>query len=469
MSLIRNQFCCFVLLSLFYSIPSSIAFQNDARLTRMTQTFGTETRRVREPLQMKQDVDFSLSLKSPAPSQNAERALRAGAALFLVGTIILGLAMSESQDSDTFAIAAMANVIDAAMPSSSTDLVAGVLGESIGGVCGATATVFLSSVLNFVRNSTQPMEKSRISDAISDGEYFITMSASKPLLELVGLPPALASISSVVFAAIPSQLVKLSKREKERKVQEDERMKELLEEEKLLRSESKFNFLSLLPRKNQSKLVTVKPEDLTPISSERAIDPVEVFSDVTRWLEYGVLKNEFEGYLLLDGMPLNPGPSGAFFGIVAAVSSQFYADVLYGRLFGYGPKSKKQEVSSRSPSDWAKVYLSRAASSAALFGIYEQSQIPISRYIQGMLAGGVDGCFGSASFDMCLQTYIDTNAPGPSSEAQFRALVINFVMVGQRLQDIASDTTLEDLKSLFGAWLVSVVSYSQQIIPHVFP
>ena len=138
----------------------------------------------------------------------------------------------------------------------------------------------------------------------------------------------------------------------------------------------------------------------------------------------------------MDGLPLEAGVSGALFGILAAVSSQFYADILYGK-FQYGPIEKQEAVFSRSVLDWVKVYASRAASSAALFGIYEESQSPIGRWIQGTLAGGVDGCIGSKEFDICLQTYIDTNAPGPSSEAQVRALVTNLVMVGQRLQDIA--------------------------------
>jgi len=66
---------------------------------------------------------------------------------------------------------------------------------------------------------------------------------------------------------------------------------------------------------------------------------------------------------------------------------------------------------------------------------------------------------GSSAFDACMQTYIDTNAPGPSPEAQLRALLTNLYMVGQRLQDIAVDTTFNDVAALVRAWSVAFVSY----------
>jgi hypothetical protein len=150
--------------------------------------------------------------------------------------------------------------------------------------------------------------------------------------------------------------------------------------------------------------------------------------------------------------------TGALLGLFAAVSSRLYADVLYAQ-FRYGPLDKQEEVRSRGNVQWLSLYFSTAASAATLFGFYEFSQRPISRWIQGTLAGGVEGCVGSSSFDACLQTYIDTNSPGPSPEAQFRALATNLYMVGQRLQDIAGDTTIDDVSALVRAWSVSFVSY----------
>lgn len=449
---------------LCWSIRTSDAFQSHISLKKeMAKASRLDQNSFSEPLRQRANVSSSLSLRLPKDS----KALRAGAASLLVLAIILGLAIKDSQDigSNDVAITAVENVIDATMPSSSTDLVAGALGESIGGICGAVATVTLTSLLNLAQNTTRATSNSEVANAIADSDYFIVNSASMPLLTAFGLPPALASIGSVVFAAIPSQLVKLGQREKERLLEEEDFLKSLLDAQQLVLKQkrtSAFRIPSPFRKLENPKVVIV--QDLSPVTTEKSIvDPVEIFADVTRWLEYNVLKTDLGGKVTLDGMLLDPGQTGAVLGIFAAVSSQFYADVLYGRLFEYGPKSKQDEVALRSTSDWVKVYTSKAASSAALFGIYEQSQIPISRWIQGTLAGGVDGCIGSKSFDMCLQTYIDSNAPGPSPEAQVRALAANLVMVGQRLEDIAGDTNWDDMKSLLGAWAVSANSYFQHI------
>lgn len=153
---------------------------------------------------------------------------------------------------------------------------------------------------------------------------------------------------------------------------------------------------------------------------------------------------------------LDPSLTGAVLGLLAAVSSRLYADVLYR---SYGPVNKQEEVRSRPSIEWFSLYFTTAASAATLFGFYEASKGPIFRWIQGTLAGGVEGCVGSSSFDACLQTYIDINAPGASPEAQFRALATNLNMVGQRLQDIAVDTTYDDVAALVRAWSVAWVSY----------
>ena len=452
-----------VICSLF---SPTIAFQTDSNLKRVSKNIETtRSQRVIEPLRLKQDTDSSLSMELPNRPQRLSSQRKNLTGLLVAFLIILGLAINAETPEEIAAGSltnTVGNVLDATLPSSSTDLVAGVLGESIGGVFGASATVFLGAILNFFRNAAKPMNKSKaVNEAIASGDYFIANSASRPLLEALGLPPALASLSSVVFAAIPYELVKLGRGEKERKAKENELMKQLLEEEQLRQRQSNNKWSLFKMKSKEPSTAVANPKDLTPVTETR-IDFVELFSDVTRWLEYDVLKTEIE-LIAFDGLPVEAGLSGALFGIVAAVSSQFYADILYGQ-FQYGPEAKQQEVFSRSVSDWIQVYASRAASSAALFGIYEQSQSFIGRWIQGTLAGGVDGCIGSNNFDICLQTYIDTNAPGPSSEAQVRALVTNLAMVGERLQDIAGDTTFEDLKSLVGAWAVAFSSYIHEYI-----
>jgi hypothetical protein len=171
-----------------------------------------------------------------------------------------------------------------------------------------------------------------------------------------------------------------------------------------------------------------------------------------------VLKSEFFGSLEWNNQVVSPSMTGAILGLLAAVSSRMYADLLYGR-FKYGPSYKQEEVRSRTSSEWFSLYFTTAASASTLFGFYELSRLPIYRYIQGTLAGGVEGCIGSSSFEACLQTYIDDNAPGASPEAQFRALATNLYMLGQRLQDIAVDTTFDDVAALVRAWSVAFVSY----------
>jgi len=156
--------------------------------------------------------------------------------------------------------------------------------------------------------------------------------------------------------------------------------------------------------------------------------------------------------------PLQSSLTFALLGSLAAVSSLWYADILYAR-FSYGPFEKQQEVRTRNSAEWVSLYSSTAASAAALFGCYEFFQLPIGRYIQGTLAGGVEGCVGSSKFEACMQTYINTNSPGPTAQAQLRALATNLYAVFIRLQDIAADTTTDDMSALVRAWSVSIASY----------
>jgi hypothetical protein len=308
--------------------------------------------------------------------------------------------------------------------------------------------------------------KPLVTEVIADSDFFIANSVLQLLFQGAGLPPVIASVGSVVVAAVPSQLLKLGTLQKERKVQEEEIMQQLLLEQQTQQKKHRFSFNELISVGSSKRKVAkrVDPKELTPIV-ETQTDLVAVFSDVARWLSYGALKTDFGDSLFLwNGQLLDPSLSGAALGFIAASSSQLYADVLYG-LFRYGPKSKQEEVLSRKSVDWGAVYASRALSAAALFGVYEFSQRPISRWIQGILAGGFDGCVGSQSFDACMQTYIDVNAPGPSPTAQFRALTTNLIMVGERLRDVAGDTSPDELKSLVGAWGVAGFSYFQSLSP----
>jgi hypothetical protein len=351
------------------------------------------------------------------------------------------------------------NVLDATVPASSSDLVAVALGEAIAGVIGA----FLTAILRFVASKDR---KPLVTEALSDSDYFIAQAGLRPTLEAVGLSPILATLGSVLFASVPSQLVKITSQQKQRRADEEKSLLQLLDSER--KKKEKDSRIQLRQRaaalrqiRAAVKEVGVDPKELKPVTKSD-LDVVEIFSDVTRWLGYDVLTSDFGDSLLYSGSPFGPGIMGITFGFLAAFTARLYADLLYGVL-RYGPEVKQAEVRTRQLPDWFTFYASCSLSSAALFGVYEQSQGPIRRWIQGVLAGGFDACLGSDSFETCFDTYIQANAPIPSAEAELRALATNLIMVGQRLQDIAGDTTADDVERLARAWVVSAYSYMNHL------
>lgn len=65
-----------------------------------------------------------------------------------------------------------------------------------------------------------------------------------------------------------------------------------------------------------------KPDD-SPLAS---MDPIRMFSDITKWLEYDVLVKDFGGMLVPSSLiPASSAWESAAFGSVAALSSQLYA------------------------------------------------------------------------------------------------------------------------------------------------
>lgn len=389
---------------------------------------------------------------------------KSGFGLLFALTVLTGLSTETSpigsglQVEDTIPLKAVSNVFDAAMPTSSTDLVAVALGEAVAGVIGASFSAI-------PKVFTIKDRRQLVTGVVADSDYFIAQAGLAPTFGAFGLSPLLASLSSVVVASVPSVLVKLGSRQRELREFEEKSLEGLLVDQQNRRSGTQriFGIDNFLKRgvERETSQNRIDPNELIPVSNY-TIDTVEIFSDVTRWLAYNVLKTDYAESGFLSLTSADPGLSGAVLGFIAAVASLVYADVLYG-IFQYGPRPKQLEVQNRRPIDWLTYYSTNSFSTAALFGIYEFSQRPISRYIQGVLAGGFDGCLGSASFEACFDTYIDANAPGPSSEAQVRALVTNLVMVQQRIADIAVDTTADDIETLVRAWCVSAYSYIQSI------
>mmetsp|Transcript_11095 Transcript_11095/g.23571 ORF Transcript_11095/g.23571 Transcript_11095/m.23571 type:complete len:622 (+) Transcript_11095:133-1998(+) len=388
--------------------------------------------------------------------------------------------------SSSRSVAVVTKVVENTVPTTSTEVVAVTLGESIGGVIGAIFSVAINFVLRGGEkkddlselsdksngaNRKRSTKSSLLSQGLSDGDFFIANSASNSILEAVGVPESVAKYGSILIAAIPSQLVKIgSSISEQKRAKEEQRFNQLLSEEreqKGKKNNKRFvNRKELVPSALTGGAVAA---DATALAAAPVfeIDFVEVFADVTRWLEYDVLKTEYgevassQLWMQNNNAPINDIQSAitfALLGSLAAVSSRWYADFLYAR-FCYGPIEKQQEVRTRNNAEWFSLYSSTAASAAALFGCYEFFQLPIGRYIQGTLAGGVEGCFGSSRFDACMQTYIDTNSPGPTPEAQLRALITNLYAVYIRLQDIAGDTTWDDVSVLIRAWSVSFASF----------
>ncbi|MGK3743046.1 MAG: hypothetical protein ACI90V_009902, partial [Bacillariaceae sp.] len=161
--------------------------------------------------------------------------------------------------------------------------------------------------INIVDIDDDDKKSSLLSQGISDSDYFIANSASYALFEAVGVPESIAKLSSIFVAAIPSQLVKVgAKMSKQKRDKENQLMLQLLREEQ--KKKQKRNFPFSLPLSSSKKSI-VNPKELKPVTAAMAmpgetsittgatettaaaaavtaIDFVEVFADITRWLEY---------------------------------------------------------------------------------------------------------------------------------------------------------------------------------------
>ena len=366
-------------------------------------------------------------------------------------------------------------VLDSAVPDTATDVVSLVLGEGIAGSIGALANVGVALLLKLreqgklgfqFNQQTQPFNKEQkqnsinekksneniaigninqgritsetfYSEAVADGDYFLTRAAVLPLLEGVGISSAAATIVSVLFATIPYEFIKLNNRRK----QIQQRQKGLTEKQ--------------------------LKDSVASSSPAIEIDIVDVFADTTKWLEYTVLSSDFNSRLF----PGNSILESAAYGFLAAFSSQVYADILY-RYTEYGLKSAKESAKNRTIDDWISVYVSKCFSSATLFGVYEYARLPISRFFQAVLTGGVDSCMGSKEFDICMETFMIDNPPSEiaSTEAQLRALFTAMVGLGDRVgvrfgEGFGDIFAVDNLEGNFRGLVVSFYS----IISHFLP
>jgi hypothetical protein len=223
-------------------------------------------------------------------------------------TSFLGFSIDSGDELNEVAFATATRVIDASVPTSSTDYFAIALGESIGGVIGAVFSVAINFLLQMnmrgdvtdqqdreEKSDMPAMSKPFVSQALADSDYFIANSATFSLLEAVGVPPEIAKVSSVFIAAVPSQLVKLGPLLQERRSEEERILQQLLDEQQETLSQSRsmnsllfrpFQFSSSTSRRRENVVTSVDPSELVPVVGAIEIDFVEVFADVTRWLEY---------------------------------------------------------------------------------------------------------------------------------------------------------------------------------------
>jgi hypothetical protein len=230
--------------------------------------------------------------------------------------VLFGFSVNTDNELNEVALATATRVIDASVPTSSSAYFAAALGESIGGVIGASLSVVINVLLRrgvmprSIDDNNQDTEingngnfsirkQPFISQALADGDYFIANSATDSLLVALGVAPEVAKLTSVFIAVVPSELVKLAPKLRQQKTQEDQILQQLLQEQEeeqrleKLSQRSIGSFLAMLPKfgsassmQVQEKKQSVDTNLLVPVTGGVEIDFVEIFADVTRWLEY---------------------------------------------------------------------------------------------------------------------------------------------------------------------------------------
>ena len=198
---------------------------------------------------------------------------------------------------------------------------------------------------------------------------------------------------------------------------------------------------------------------LDPMEMGYRFDFVELFADVCKWLEYDVLMTDFGGKLRWGGppgVPINSGIESAIFGLLAALSSQIYADIIYTTSDSMGTKAKRDEVRSRSINEYIQIYSVKCLSAATLFGVYESARLPVTQVINNFLSGGYSSCLGSNNYDLCLETYFFSNPAEATADAQMRSFVVALVNSFDRVGDISNQNV--DAAGLIRSLAVQIYS-----------
>ena len=340
------------------------------------------------------------------------------------------------------------NVAMTVLPQSADEVIAVSIGEGIAGAIGALATWILGMVLKFRGGGLNQfielseMERERammrgelVSEAVADGDYFLTRAAAQPLFEAAGLPIFLASLASILVATVPYEAIKLSS-QKQMEQEKEKALLEILLREEAAREQNmnivdKFSIsmADFFDRLSVRGQYIDDEDDFSDEALQRALmeeqkqriqdvkdsapklDGIELFADITKWLEYDVLINNYRGILSLpDGHMIGPGWESAVFGFMAALSSQLYTDVLY-IYSDFGNPEKREQTLNRPLELWASIYTTKCLSAATLFGTYEALRGPISRLCAQIISGAYTGCAGSDDYDLCMQSYMFGELP----------------------------------------------------------
>ena len=378
------------------------------------------------------------------------------------------------------------NVAMTVLPQSADDVIAVSIGEGIAGAIGAVATWFLGMVLKFREGGGELMSdmggERMVSGALAEGDYFLTRAAAEPLFEAAGLPIFFASLASVLVANVPYQAIKLSSQKRLEQEKEKEKMllDMLLEEE--ANREANLNFVNrfsnnvgdFLARLNvraqmndddnfevlemEADMLEQQKKQQEQLKAATQLDYVELFADITKWLEYDVLINNYRGILTMpNGALVGPGLESAIFGLLSALSSQLYTDVLY-IYSDFGNPAKREKTLNRSFEGWTSIYATKCLSAATLFGVYEAVRAPTARLCSQIVSGGVGGCVGSSDYDLCMETYLVDNPAGASLKAEFRAFVVSAINAVDNLSWILPLNDQETLENFVRGTAVSLYS-----------
>jgi hypothetical protein len=323
------------------------------------------------------------------------------------------------------------NTYDAIAPLGISDVISVIVGESTAAVVAATASSIILILIKVNQKLPEFSAKMK-AQVVADGDFLVAKAAALSLLSSIGLSPALAKLFSSLFASLLYGIFRLDAQRRDNIVQEDQILGELLaEQQKALeyeRMQSGLLQTLVISAEGPTDRIIADIRSLHPVESttERRLDFVDLFSDVTKWLQYDVLLSHFGHTLTWNGQAFLPGQEAAIFGAITCASAQLYCDVLYA-LFNLGGDTKSEDVFNRHVAEWFSLYLSQTLYGAALFFTYDAVQIPAQWLLQAFISGGIENCIGAMDYSGCIDTFIELNPPDESPEEAFYTAIIPII------------------------------------------